>query len=159
MAVLRLDHTAVAVHDPGPASRLYGELLGGRFVQGVHDHRGFGFIQFEYPNASRLEVIFPGSDRDGFLPRFLARHGEGLHHITYAVDDLPSSVQRFRDDGYRVVDENYADPEWQEAFLSPTTTGGVLIQLAQSSLPLSGQDARWDGQTLERVLEVAARPR
>lgn len=159
MAVLRLDHTAVAVHDPGPASRLYGELLGGRFVQGVHDHRGFGFIQFEYPNASRLEVIFPASDRDGFLPRFLERHGEGLHHITYAVDDLPSSVQRFRDDGYRVVDENYADPEWQEAFLSPTTTGGVLIQLAQSSLPLSGQDARWDRQTLERVLEVAARPR
>jgi methylmalonyl-CoA epimerase len=159
MAVTRLDHVAVAVHDPTPATHLYGDLLGGRYVQGVPDHKGFGFIQFEYPNGSRLEVIFPASDGDGFLPQFLRKRGEGLHHITYGVDDLAAEVERFRDQGYRVVDENYTDPRWQEAFLSPTTTGGVLIQLAQSSLPLSGQDERWRGNALERVLELAAQGR
>ncbi len=153
MAVIRLDHVAVAVHDPGPAAELYGALLGGRYVQGVLDWHGFGFIQFEYPNGGRVEIIFPGPDGNGFLPRFLSRRGEGMHHMTFVVDDLPTEVGRFRDAGHRVVDESYANPEWQEAFVSPQTAHGTIIQLAQSSLSQAEQDERW-AERLEHVLEV-----
>lgn len=155
MAVIRLDHFAVAVRDPGPAVQLYGELLGGRYVQGVSDWRGFGFIQFEYPNGSRLEVIFPGPEKDGFLPKFLERHGEGMHHMTFLVDDLRAEVDRLRSAGHRVVDEDYSDSNWQDAFLSPLTAHGTITQLAQSTLSQAEQDARW-GERLERILEVAA---
>lgn len=155
MAVIRLDHLAVAFRDPAPAVQLYGELLGGRYVQGVADWHGFGFIQFEYPNGSRVEVVFPGSDRDGFLPRFLDRHGEGMHHMTYLVDDLRAEVERCRAAGQRVIGEDYSEPRWQEAFLSPLTAHGTIIQLAQSTLSQAEQDATW-GERLERVLEVAA---
>lgn len=156
MAVIRLDHFAVAVRDPRPAAQLYGEMLGGRYVQGVSDWRGFGFIQFEYPNGSRLEVIFPGPEKDGFLRRFLERHGEGMHHMTFLVDDLRAEVERLRSAGYRVVDEDYSDPNWRDAFLSPLTAHGTIVQLAQSTLSQAEQDARW-GERLERILEVAAR--
>lgn len=156
MAVIRLDHLAVAVHDPGQAAQLYGQLLGGRYVQGVSDWHGFGFIQFEYPGGGRVEVIFPGSDGDGFLPRFLASRGEGMHHMTFVVDDLRSQVNRFRGAGHRVVDESYDDPQWQEAFVSPQTAHGTIIQLAQSTLSHAEQDGEWC-ERLEHVLEVVGR--
>ena len=156
MAVNRLDHFAVAVRDPQPAAHLYGDLLGGRYVQGVSDWHGFGFIQFEYPNGSRLEVIFPGSDAEGFVPRFLAKHGEGMHHMTFVVDDLRAEVGRFQAAGHRVVDESYSDPHWQEAFVSPLTAHGTIIQLAQSDLDQAEQDLQW-AERLEHILEVAGR--
>ena len=41
--------------------------------------------------------------------------------------------------GIRVVDENYDRPEWQEAFISPRSANGTIIQLAQSNRDLSGR--------------------
>ncbi len=156
MAVIRLDHVAVAFRDPRPAVQLYGELLGGRYVQGSSDWRGFGFVQFEYPDGGRVEVIFPGPDRGGFLPRFLERRGEGVHHMTFVVDDLAAEVARFRETGYEVVGEDHSDPSWREAFLSPGSAHGTVIQLAASSLSQEEQDAQW-AERLERVLEVVDR--
>lgn len=159
MAILRLDHVAVAVADPAPAARLWGELLGGRYVQGVPDYNGFSFLQFEYPNGSRVEIISPASDPKGFVRKFLERRGEGLHHLTYVVDDLRAEVERFRVEGCRVVDEEYADPTWYEAFLSPRTAHGTLIQLVQSTLSQEEQDRLWGARPLARVLELAAEQR
>ncbi len=154
--ITRLDHVAIAVHDPASASQLWGAWLGGRYVQGDPDWHGFGFIQFEYPNGSRLEIISPGSDRDGFIIKFLEKRGEGMHHMTFITDDIKAEVEAFRDRGFRVVDEDYAWAHWQEAFLHPRTAHGVLIQLAQSDLSLAEQDELWRKQSLGRVLELAA---
>src|SRR4030081_628633 len=99
--ITRLDHVAVAVRDPGPAARLWGDLLGGRFVQGDADWHGFGFLQFEWPNGSRVEIISPASDRDGFVLKFLEKRGEGLHHLTFVTDAIQAEVERFREQGYR----------------------------------------------------------
>ena len=154
--IFRLDHVAVAVRDPGPAASLWGGLLGGRFVQGDPDWHGFGFLQFEYPNCYRIEIISPASDRSGFVLKFLERRGEGMHHMTFITDDIRADVERFRGEGYQVIDEDYSWPHWQEAFLHPRTAHGVLIQLAQSDLTLAEQDEYWGGQPLERVLELAA---
>jgi methylmalonyl-CoA/ethylmalonyl-CoA epimerase len=154
--ITRLDHVAVAVRDPEPAARLWGELLGGRYVQGDPDWHGFGFLQFEYPNGSRIEIISPGSDRDGFVLKFLDKRGEGMHHMTYITDDIRADVETFRDRGFRVVDEDYSWPHWQEAFLHPRTAHGVLIQLAQSDLTLAEQDELWGKHSLGHVLELAA---
>jgi methylmalonyl-CoA/ethylmalonyl-CoA epimerase len=156
MGVLRLDHVAVAVRDPEPAVRLYGELLGGRYMQGRSDWKGFGFVQFEYPNGSRLEILFPASDSEGFLVKFLDRHGEGMHHVTFIVDDLPAEIARMRQAGYDVVGEDDSDPAWHEAFLSPRSAQGALVQLAWSPMGAEEQDRHWHDD-LERILEVAAK--
>jgi methylmalonyl-CoA/ethylmalonyl-CoA epimerase len=153
--ILYLDHVAVAVRDPRPAANLWGEMLGGTLAQGMADWHGFGVLQFVYPRGGRIEIISPASDTSGFLPKYLDRHGEGLHHMTYIVDDLRREAERFRAAGYRVVNEDYSDQLWMEAFLSPGSTPGVLIQLAQSSMDQKQQDLHWRGSSLEEVLELA----
>lgn len=156
MPVLRLDHTAIAVRDPRPAVRLWRDMLGGTFAQARGEYRGFGFVHFTYPDRGRVELIFPTSAEETFLTRFLARRGEGMHHMTFIVDDLAAEVARFRREGYAVVDEDLSDPRWQEAFLSPRGTHGALIQLAASSLDEAAQDGYWHDD-LDRVLELASR--
>lgn len=156
--ISRFDHAAVAVSDLRAALALFRDLLGGTCVQAVSDDTRFDFLQFEFPDGSRIEAIAPGS-MPGFVDTFLERRGEGLHHLTFFVDDLRAEVDRCRAAGYIVVDEDYSDEGWMEAFLSPRGTHGVLIQLAQSSLDLAGQDRRFwlEGGPEEVVRRADAR--
>jgi catechol 2,3-dioxygenase-like lactoylglutathione lyase family enzyme len=155
---LRLDHVGIAVWDLRPAVRLWSELLGGRYMQGAADYGGFSFLQLEYAGGSRVELLTPASDRDGFLVRFLRRRGEGVHHLTFVSDDLRAEVGRLRGLGVRILDEDYSNPLWQEAFISAELGASrLLVQLGQSDLPLAEQDRAFGTPPLASVLRAAER--
>ena len=69
---------------------------------------------------------------DGFVSRFLETRGEGVHHVTYRVQDIEAQVDRLRRAGVRLTLVNLANEHWKEAFLHPRDAHGVLIQLAES---------------------------
>lgn len=69
---------------------------------------------------------------NGFLARFLRKHGEGPHHLTWMVPDLESSVAAVRELGFDVVGEDYGHAAWEEAFIAPHPATGCIIQLARS---------------------------
>jgi methylmalonyl-CoA/ethylmalonyl-CoA epimerase len=140
--IRRFDHVAMAFYDLRPALELFRDVLGGKCVQAVSDDNGFDVLQFEFPDGSRVEALAPGA-APGFVDKFLSTRGEGLHHLTFFVDNLHEAVELCRGSGYKVVEESYSNDEWMEAFLSPTATHGVLIQLVQSSLDLAGQDKQY----------------
>jgi methylmalonyl-CoA epimerase len=143
LGVLSLDHTAIAVHSIGAALPLYRDLLGGQpsAFERLLD-KGFMWLTLRYPNGSQVELLEPvGSN--GFLQTFLARYGEGTHHMTFMVGDLRHAVEQARAAGFRVVDEDYRDPRWQEAFISPRSAFGTIIQLAQTSLSVAEREAHW----------------
>lgn len=141
--VLALDHTALAVRDLDAGRALFGDLLGG-VPTGYEElpAKGFRWLGLHYPNGSSIELLAAIGD-GGFLHDFLAHRGEGLHHLTFMVADLRRAVERARAAGLRVVDENYADPAWQEAFISPRSAFGTIVQLAQSALSAEERHARW----------------
>jgi hypothetical protein len=100
------------------------------------------WLTLNYPNGSQVELLEPvGSG--GFLHTFLDRYGEGAHHMTFIVRDLRVAVERAKNAGMRVVDEDYRDPRWQEAFISPRSAFGTIIQLAQTSLSPTEREAHW----------------
>jgi len=143
LGVLTLDHTAIAVRSIQAALPLYRDLLGGQpsGFERLHD-RGFTWLTLRYPNGSQVELLEPvGSN--GFLQAFLDKHGEGPHHMTFIVTDLRQAVEQARAAGLRVVDEDYRDPRWQEAFISPRSAFGTIVQLAQTSLAPAEREAHW----------------
>lgn len=153
----RLDHVAIAVWDLSKAAAFWGDVLGGGYRQGDPDWNGFAFAQFAYPGGGRVEVLSPGSDSSGFVVKFLRRFGEGLHHLTFVVGDVRAHAERIRAAGHGVFGEDYENPHWMEAFVSPGLAGRrVLVQLAQSDLTMEEQDLAWGGKPLSSVLEVAA---
>lgn len=129
--VLSLDHTAVALWKLESALPFYTDLLGGKVVyESQMQNRVYRFVQIEYPNGAKVELLEPVGDA-GFLHDFLNKRGEGIHHMTFIVEDLETAVEAVRATGYRVVGESYANPDWKEAFVSPRDVHGTLIQLAQ----------------------------
>jgi methylmalonyl-CoA/ethylmalonyl-CoA epimerase len=131
---LELDHVAVAVHSIKDALRLYRDALGGEYLMGNNSTGGdWRWVQFKYPNGAKVELLEPLGE--GFLSRFLEKHGEGLHHMTFKTDDLEAAIQHVKRLGYELVDIDLDNKYWKEAFLRPSGAHGTLIQLAWSSRP------------------------
>ena len=128
----RIDHIGVAVSDLDEAAELYRE----RF-QMAEQHRetveeqGVEAILFEV-GEGHVELISPLSDDTG-VAKFIAKNGEGLHHVAYATDDIDSALSAVSEAGLKLIDK---EPRRgirgsRVAFLHPKATGGVLTELVE----------------------------
>ena len=128
----RFDHVSIAVRDIEIAQTLV-DLLGGTHIGGGLSYaRDFRWIQFDLPGQGRLEMISPViDDPENFLNRYLDENGEGLHHLTFKVNDIHKAVARADELGFTVVGFNVEEEDWKEAFVHPASAHGVLIQLAE----------------------------
>ena len=126
-----LHHVAVVVADLDEALaryRLLGFAGGERFVlaeQAVE-------VATLRSGTGWIELIRP-TDPDGPIARYLARRGEGVHHVAYAVPDLRASLNELAAAGIRLID---ATPRigahgWRIAFVHPESCAGVLTELVQ----------------------------
>ena len=131
MSDIQLDHIAIATHRLTDAPPFLVGVLGGIPFFGM-DAGVFRFGQWEFEGDGRLEVLEPRG-ADGFLHRFLATRGPGIHHVTFKVPSLRETCDRAEGLGYAVVGYNDASPYWKEAFLHPKDALGIVVQLAQMS--------------------------
>jgi methylmalonyl-CoA/ethylmalonyl-CoA epimerase len=81
------------------------------------------------PLVELLEAESPDSP----IGRFVAKRGPGIHHICFSVDDLDSALERCRAAGIRLIDESprIGAEKKRIAFLHPSSTAGVLIELSE----------------------------
>jgi methylmalonyl-CoA/ethylmalonyl-CoA epimerase len=80
-----------------------------------------------------LVELLESRSPDSPIGKFIARRGPGIHHICFAVDDLPATLERCRRAGIELIDETPrlgADGK-RIAFLHPSSTAGVLIELTE----------------------------
>ena len=136
---MRLDHVALATRDCSDAlATLIGDL-GGTLLAGGAYSAGFQSLQVllgDDTAGMKVELLEPFEpEQNDFLDRFLTRHGEGPHHLTFKVDDLARTVQRVEAAGYTPVSVDVSDPNWREAFLMPRDAHGTVVQLAESNDP------------------------
>ena len=131
MSGIQLDHIAIATHRLTDAPALLAGILGGIPFFGM-DAGVFRFGQWEFEGDGRIEILEPRG-ADGFLHRFLATRGPGIHHATFKVPSLRATCDRAESLGYGIVGYNDANPYWKEAFLHPKDALGLVVQLAQSA--------------------------
>lgn len=79
-----------------------------------------------------IELIRP-LDPDGPIAHFLAKRGEGMHHVAYAVPDLIAALANLAAAGVRLIDTapRTGAHGWHIAFIHPDSCGGVLTELVQ----------------------------
>ncbi len=132
-----LDHVALAVHDVAPTMNQLIGGLGGTLLSGG-DASGFRAMQIRMGDLTKgmtVELLEPWNlDRSDFLARFLARRGEGPHHLTFKVPNLETELNRLADLGFRLVGVDLSNPMWREAFLHPRDSHGTVIQIAESEV-------------------------
>lgn len=138
-----LDHAAIALRDvTATLATLVGEfgatvLYGGQTA----GFRPISVFVGDDDEGMQLELLEPWEpETNDFLARFLAKHGDGPHHLTFKVDDIESEIERFSRAGYEPINVDLSQPWWREAFIHPKQSFGTVVQLAQSAwgLPPGG---------------------
>jgi methylmalonyl-CoA epimerase len=128
----RIDHIGIAVNDLDAAMELYGS---GFDMAEQHretvEEQGVEAVLLEV-GEGHIELIRPLSPDNG-VGKFIARNGEGVHHVAYQVDDIEAALKRVREGGLRLIDTQprVGIRGSRVAFLHPRSTGGVLTELVQ----------------------------
>jgi methylmalonyl-CoA/ethylmalonyl-CoA epimerase len=131
---MKIDHLGIAVRSISDSLAFYREALGLELAasETVEDQ---GVTVALLPvGESRIELLEPFSE-DTPVGRFIARRGEGLHHICYEVDDLASRIDDLRSRGVRLLDgypRRGAEGKLV-AFLHPASANGVLVELVEKA--------------------------
>lgn len=128
----RIDHIGIAVSDLSSALGFYDGALGlaASEIEEVPDQQvRLAVIPV---GESRLELL-QSTAPDGPVGRFVERHGEGVHHICFEVDDIDSALATLRTAGVRLIDEQprMGAGGRRIAFLHPRSAHGVLIELSE----------------------------
>ncbi len=128
-----LDHLGIAVKSLAAAKAIYEKL--GLTVSPEENVEQENVRLVMVPiGETRLELLEPTSD-DSVIGRFIAKRGEGLHHISLRVPDLNAAVQRLKSEGVRLVSNEIkvGAGGHRYIFLHPSSTGGVLLELVESA--------------------------
>ncbi len=135
-----ISHVGIAVADLEKAIILYQQLTGlapAPIVE-VPDQK-VRVAMFAAPAGhphpgGRIELVAATSP-DSPIAKFIARKGEGLHHICIYVDDINARLAALKAAGLKLIDESPrigADGE-KIAFVHPASTGGVLLELQEKN--------------------------
>jgi len=133
MPSIRLDHIAIALPRIADAPSVLVAVLGG-VPERSQPSGAFRWASWTYADGGRIEILEP-TGAEGFLHRFLAAHGRGVHHVTFKVPDLGAVCRRAERHGYGIVGRDESDPSWKEAFFHPKQALGIVVQLAEAGGP------------------------
>ncbi len=126
------DHVGIAVASLNESSGFY-QALG--LAVGPKETVASEKVQvqmFDLQNRCRVELLEPTSP-ESTVARFLQKRGPGIHHICLRVTDIRATLKRLKAAGVRLIhDEPFRGAhDCEVAFVHPSSTGGVLIELSQ----------------------------
>jgi len=137
----RIDHVGIACHDLERSIAFY-EATFGLTVASREENAGQGIreamlrVADAPAGASYVQLLEPlGPDTP--VGRFLARRGEGIHHVGYGVGDIAAALESIGATGVRLLDARprHGSMGASIAFLHPKDVGGVLTELVQAPGP------------------------
>jgi methylmalonyl-CoA epimerase len=135
----RIDHIGVAVEQIEPALALYGgDFQLALAHREVVEEQGVEAVLLDV-GENHVELLAPlGADTP--VGKFLAKHGPGLHHVAYQVNDIDATLGALKQAGLALIDEQ---PRTgirgsRVAFMHPRATAGVLTEIVQ---PAAGAGA------------------
>jgi len=135
----RIDHVGIACHDLAAKVAFYESTFGLAVVSvEVNESQGVREAMLEVsggPAGSSYVQLLEPLGPDTPVGRFLARRGEGVHHVGYGVADIHAALAAIGATGVRLIDERprHGSMGASIAFLHPADVGGVLTELVHAA--------------------------
>ena len=129
---MKIDHIGIAVKSLAAAVKVYEETIGLK-VSGYETVEDQGVNLAMIPvGDSRLELLEP-LNADSPIEKFMAKRGEGIHHIAITVDNIEEALARFKAAGARLIDQTprRGAHNTKIAFIHPSNMHGVLLELVE----------------------------
>lgn len=128
----KIEHIGIAVKNLEASNALFASLFG-------KPHYKIEEVESEGVKTSFFDVgpnkieLLEGTNPESPISKFIAKKGEGIHHIAFAVNDIKAEIARLTEEGFTILNKEPklgADNKLV-AFLHPKSTNGVLIELCQ----------------------------
>ena len=132
--ITKIDHLGIAVKSLNASKKLFEQM--GLTVSEEETVQGEQVRLVMIPvGKSRLELLEATSE-DSAIARFIAKRGEGLHHVCLKVPDLTAIVENFKKDGIRLVSNEIkvGAGGHRYVFVHPSSAGGVLLELVEAKV-------------------------
>ncbi len=131
MTIKRIDHIAIVVENLDRALGVYRDALGLAVTAVKEMPEQDVKIAFLPSGDSEIELLEP-IHADSGIGKYLAKRGEGLHHICLEVEDIEATLADLKARGSQLIDETPKQgAHGKIAFIHPKGSHGVLIELVQ----------------------------
>lgn len=126
-----IDHLGIAVKSLTSARGIYEKLGLSVSAEEVVEGERVKVVMIPV-GESHLELLEPTTE-DSTVAKFLAKRGEGLHHVSLRVPDLTAVVTKLKQDGVRLVSDEIkiGAGGHRYVFVHPSSAGGVLLELVE----------------------------
>ena len=128
----RLTHVGIAVRNLAISSRIFAKLLDKQAVHAEEVEEQKVRALFFRIGESGVELLEPTAP-DSPVAKFLEKRGEGVHHLSFEVDDIAKEIERLTGEGFEMIDKQprAGADGYRIAFLHPRSTNGVLVEISQ----------------------------
>ena len=129
---MKVDHVGIAVRSIEETAALYAAAFGLAVAERYELPQEGVRLAFLQAGDSLLELLEPMGEQ-GPLAGFLSARGPGIHHIAFHVSDIDRAIAQARSAGCQPIDQQGRPGARGKliAFLHPSSTAGVLIELVQ----------------------------
>ena len=130
----QIDHLGIAVKSVASAKGIYEKLGLTVSPEETVEQEKVRLVMVPV-GESRLELLEATSE-DSAIAKFIAKRGEGLHHVCLRVPDLASAVEKLKKDGVRLVTDEIkvGAGGHRYVFVHPSIAGGVLLELVEDAV-------------------------
>ena len=130
--VKQINHVAIVVEDIDDSLVFWRDALGIELHELLEVSAEKSRVAFLPVNSTEIELVQPTTDDSG-IAKYMAKRGQGLHHLCLEVDDIDAMLEQLKAHGVRLINESprtLANGK-RYAFVHPESTSGVLVELYQ----------------------------
>jgi methylmalonyl-CoA/ethylmalonyl-CoA epimerase len=129
---MKLNHIGIAVKSIEERLKIWRDIFGFRVevIEEVPEQKVR--VAILKSGALTIELLEPVA-ADSTIHRFIDRRGEGLHHLSFEVDDIEQMIEEYKKKNVKMIDDvpRKGAHGFRIAFIHPTSTGCVLIEISQ----------------------------
>lgn len=130
---MKVEHIGIAVKDMASSNALFARLFGREHYKIETVEREGVDTSFFQCGETKIELL-QARHEDSPIAKFIAKRGEGIHHIAFEVEDIEAEIARLKGEGFEFISEepkSGADNK-RICFLHPKSSNGVLVELCQT---------------------------
>lgn len=130
--MIKVEHIGIAVKSLQTSNELFKKLFGSEAYK-IEEVKSEGVsTSFFKMGETKIELL-EATNENSAIAKFIAKKGEGVHHIAFGVEDIRSEMSRLKQEGFELLMDEPKEGADNKlvCFLHPKSTNGVLVELCQ----------------------------